>query len=91
MGTLAVGSAADVATFRLEEGRFTFQDIHLNERYGDKLLVNTMTMIDGEILPIVEEPPLQPWAKLPAHQAGKVIPIRAGLVVRDGWLVAKFG
>ena len=78
LGTLTVGSVADVATFRLDEGRFTFQDIHLNERKGNQLLVNTMTMIDGEVLPIVDEPPLQPWAKLPAHQAGKVIPVRGG-------------
>ena len=76
LGTLSVGAAADVATFRIDEGDFTFQDIHMNERKGGRLLVNTMTMIEGDVLPIVEEPPLQPWAKLPAHQAGKVIPVR---------------
>lgn len=76
LGTLAIGSVADVATFRIDEGNFTFQDIHLNERKGDRLLVNTMTMIDGDVLPIVEDPPLQPWTKLPAHQAGKIIPVR---------------
>ena len=76
LGTLSVGSVADVAMFKLDEGRFTFQDIHLNERQGNRLLVNTMTMIDGEVLPIVDEPPLQPWAKLAPRQAGKVIPVR---------------
>ena len=43
---------------------------------GSKLLVNTMTMVDGDVLPVVEDLPLQPWAKLPPHQAGKVIPVR---------------
>jgi dihydroorotase len=76
LGTLRVGSPADIATFRLEEGEFTFQDVFLNERKGSQLLVNTMTMVDGDVLPVVEERPLQPWAKLPAHQQGKVIPVR---------------
>jgi hypothetical protein len=35
-----------------------------------------MTMIAGEVLPIIEEPPLQPWARLLPHQAGKIIPVR---------------
>jgi dihydroorotase len=76
LGTLCIGAPADVATFRLDEGEFTFQDVQMNQRSGDKLLVNTMTMVDGDVLPVVEEKPLQPWAKLPAHQAGKVIPVR---------------
>ncbi len=76
LGTLGVGAPADIATFTLEDGDFTFQDVFMNERKGSQLLVNTMTMVGGEVLPIVEEPPLQPWAKLPAHQQGKVIPVR---------------
>ena len=76
LGTLCVGSVADVATFRIDEGEFTFQDVHMNTRKGSKLLINTMTMVDGDVLPVVEDLPLQPWAKLPAHQAGKIIPVR---------------
>ena len=76
LGTLCVGSSPDVATFRIEEGEFTFQDVHMNTRKGSKLLINTMTMVDGDVLPVVEDLPLQPWAKLPAHQAGKIIPVR---------------
>ena len=76
LGTLAVGSPADVALFRLETGDFTFQDVHLNERLGDRLLVNTLTMVAGEALPVVEEAPLMPWAILPETQRGKVIPLR---------------
>jgi dihydroorotase len=76
LGSLSVGSVADVATFRIDEGDFTFQDVRMSVRKGNKLLVNTMTMIDGCVLPQAEELPLQPWSKLPAHQAGKIIPVR---------------
>jgi dihydroorotase len=76
LGTLSVGSVADVAMFRVDEGEFTFQDVQMNSRTGSKLLVNTMTMVDGCVLPEAEDLPLQPWAKLPPHQAGKVIPVR---------------
>jgi dihydroorotase len=76
LGTLAVGSNADIATWTIDEGDFTFQDIFMNVRKGSKLLVNQATFIGGERLPVVDEPPLQPWAKLPDHQRGKVIPVR---------------
>jgi dihydroorotase len=76
LGTLRPGCAADVALFTIEEGDFTFQDIFLNVRKGNQLLVNTLTMVDGEVLPRVEADPLQPWADLPATQRGKVIPVR---------------
>jgi dihydroorotase len=76
LGSLKPGSAADVALFTIEEGEFTFQDIFLNERKGRQLLVNNLTMIDGDVLPRVAEDPLQPWAALPEAQRGKVIPIR---------------
>ncbi len=76
LGTLKVGSPADVALWRIAEGDYTFQDIFMNERKGTKLLVNTLTMVDGDVLPRVAERPLHSWAKLPEWQAGKVIPVR---------------
>jgi dihydroorotase len=76
LGTLRPGSAADVALFRIEAGDFAFQDIFMNVRKGNQLLVNTVTMIDGEALPRVETDPLQPWAELPEWQSGKVLPVR---------------
>jgi dihydroorotase len=76
-GSLKPGSAADVALFAIEEGDFMFQDIHMNERKGTQRLVNTMTMIDGEELPRLEERPLHLWAVLPENQRGKVIPLTA--------------
>jgi len=75
LGSLKPGSPADVALFRIEEGDFTFQDIFMNERKGTKRLINTLTMVNGEVLPRVEERPLQPWATLPPWQNGKVIPL----------------
>ena len=76
IGTLAVGAPADIATFVVDEGDFTFQDVHMNVRKGRKLLVNKMTMVDGAVLPQAEDLPLQPWSALPEHQRGKVIPVR---------------
>jgi dihydroorotase len=75
LGSLKPGSAADVALFRIEEGDFTFQDIFMNELKGTQRLVNTLTLVDGEKLPRVPERKLHPWAVLPDHQRGKVIPL----------------
>jgi dihydroorotase len=77
VGGLKPGAAADVALFAIEEGEFTFQDIHLNERQGTQRLVNTLTIIDGEELPRIPERPLHIWSVLPDHQRGKVIPLSA--------------
>ena len=69
LGTIRPGSRADIALFKVEEGDYTFQDIHLNERKGTQRLINTLTMIDGETLPLEPERPLMPWAKLTERQA----------------------
>jgi dihydroorotase len=63
-GMLAVGSPADVAIFRLEEGDFTFYDAFMTARTGSKLLVNTLTLVDGRELPKRDERPLHFWARL---------------------------
>lgn len=70
LGTIAPGSVADVALFRLEEGEYVFRDIHMNGRQGNVRLVNTLTMVDGEVLPHLPESPLHPWATIPEHQRG---------------------
>jgi dihydroorotase len=75
LGSLKPGGAADVALFAIEEGDFTFQDIHMNERKGTQRLVNMLTMIDGEELPRLEERPLHLWAVLPENQRAKLIPL----------------
>ncbi|MGN6700304.1 MAG: amidohydrolase/deacetylase family metallohydrolase [Thermomicrobiales bacterium] len=71
LGTLRPGSLADIALFRLDEGDFTFYDVHMAPRQGSKLLVNTHTFVGGEELPRLPERPREVWATLPAHQEGK--------------------
>lgn len=73
LGTLKTGSLADIACFQLEEGNYTFQDIHMNERKAGSRLVNTLTMIGGDVLQIEDEKPLQPWAKLNDNQRNNMI------------------
>ncbi|MDW7982689.1 MAG: amidohydrolase/deacetylase family metallohydrolase [Thermomicrobium sp.] len=68
LGSLAEGTPADIALFRLEEGDFTFYDVSMQARQGRQLLVNTVTLVAGRVLPRVEPSPLQLWAELPAIQ-----------------------
>ena len=75
LGTIKPGSPADIALFRMESGDFTFQDVHMTERKGDKRLVNTLTMVDGKALPTLPELPLQPWATLTELQRTKLKPV----------------
>ena len=74
LGTLKPGSVADVAIFRLEEGEYVFRDVRMNPRRGSVRLVNTLTMIDGEVLERRPELPLQPWSGIPEWQRGVVGP-----------------
>ena len=68
LGTLRPGSVADIALFRVEEGDYTFHDIHMNPRIGRQRLISTQTLIAGEVLPRLPERDLAPWAVLPEHQ-----------------------
>lgn len=67
-GTLAVGTPADVALFRIEKGDFSFYDAFMTPRSGSTLLVNTLTLVNGHELPKKEERPLHFWARLPETQ-----------------------
>jgi dihydroorotase len=74
LGTLTPGSAADIALFTLEEGDFEFHDIQMVERAGSRLLVNTLTMIEGQVLPRSPERELHFWAKVPEAQRAALHP-----------------
>ncbi len=74
LGTLKPGSVADVAIFALEEGEYIFRDVRMNPRRGSVRLINTLTMIDGEVLERTPELPLQPWSAIPEWQRGVVDP-----------------
>jgi dihydroorotase len=69
LGTLRPGSPADVALFRLEQGDFTFYDVAMQPRTGGRRLVNTLTLVGGELLEAQPERPPALWAALPPHQA----------------------
>ena len=70
LGTIAPGSVADIALFKIEDGTYQFHDVHMAMRYGRQLLVNTMTMVNGEVLPRKPERPLEMWAGLSGAQVG---------------------
>jgi len=74
LGTLKPGSAADVALFQIEEGDYVFRDVRMNPRRGNQRLINTLTMVDGEVLPQTPELPLHPWAGIPEWQRGVLPP-----------------
>ena len=60
--------------FRIEEGDFTFQDVFMNERKGTRLLVNTLTLIDGESWSGCPMPNCSRGRYCPKTSASKVIP-----------------
>jgi dihydroorotase len=68
LGTLKPGAVADLAIFRLEQGRFTYYDIFMEPRTGTQRLVNTATFIAGEQLEHLPERPPEPFATLPERQ-----------------------
>lgn len=81
-GTLAVGKPADVAIFGIDEGDYRFYDVQMHERSGDKLLVNTLTMVDGHELAHREERELHFWATVPEIQRAVRVP-GVGVPVAD--------
>ncbi len=69
LGTLAVGAPADIAVFQLEQGEYTFHDVAMEARPGDRRLVCTATVVGGRPLPRTPEREPAVWALLPEHQA----------------------
>jgi dihydroorotase len=69
LGTLAPGSLADVAIFRLETGEFSYYDVQMEQRPGDVRLVNELTLLGGHEMPKLPERETHFWAKLPEYQA----------------------
>lgn len=70
IGTLAIGSPADIAVFSLEEGQFIFYDVNGQSRAGRQFLQNEITMVAGrELRPQLDEPPV-PWISGPKNANG---------------------
>src|SRR3954452_4972626 len=65
VGTLRPGAPADVALFRVLDGRFPLYDIWGEMREARRLLANTATIVGGRPLePLPPQPPA-PWAQHP--------------------------
>ena len=65
LGTLLPGASADVLVFSVEEGEFRFQDSHLQDRVGDRLVRPELVVCRGRQVRPAEVPvrlrPLTPW------------------------------
>jgi dihydroorotase len=68
LGTLKVGSPADVALFRLREGAVTFHDPQMRPLRGQHQLDNTLTLVDGRPLERIPVRPPHSFVELPEHQ-----------------------
>jgi dihydroorotase len=51
LGTLRIGSVADVAVLEKQEGRFVFTDSYRQPRIGGELLSAATTIRRGQIVP----------------------------------------
>jgi dihydroorotase len=65
VGTLRPGSHADIALFRLHQGRFPLYDIWGNVREGSELLAGTLTIVGGRPLERLPVEPPAAWAADP--------------------------
>ena len=68
VGTLKPGTLADLALFRVAQGDYTFYDVFMNPYKGTQLLCNTMTIIEGQVLPNHKEKLPAPWVQLTDQQ-----------------------
>ncbi len=68
LGTLAIGSVADIALFQIEQGSYTFHDVQMAARPANQQLVCSATIVAGVELERQPELPPALWAELPMHQ-----------------------
>jgi dihydroorotase len=64
LGTLAPGTAADVAILSVEQRPVDLVDIYGNRRQGDRALRSIRTFIAGRQLEPCPLPPALPWIRL---------------------------
>lgn len=67
-GTLQPGRPADLALVRLEEEGYSSTMSGCPRPRGSVRLVNTPTIIDGEVLPCLPKRAPHPWATPPTHR-----------------------
>jgi dihydroorotase len=68
IGTLKPGAYADIALFDVVSGDFPFYDVRMNQRKGQSLIRNTLTILGGREMVRMPDPPAAPWMPLSADQ-----------------------
>ena len=71
LGSLSVGSPADVAVLRLEKGRFGFVDQTGGRLDGVEKLLCEMTLRDGNVVYDLNGLTTVPWEKVPPRAPGR--------------------
>lgn len=86
VGSLREGSAADIAVFTVENGRFPVVDVHGGVREAPARLTNTATYVAGKRLPPTAAASPPPWVSLSEAQqqaeAERVAAMRAAAAPR---------
>jgi dihydroorotase len=70
LGNLSVGSPADVAVLRLENGKYGFLDQYGGRLDGTQRLAAEMTLRDGAVVYDLNGLGAVPWEKVPPRPAG---------------------
>ena len=78
IGSLRSGRRADLAVFRLVEGRFPLYDQTETMREGRYLLVNSLTMVGGRVLPDRGPLPRPDWLDWAMAGGSEPSGVRAG-------------
>lgn len=68
IGSLKPGAFADVALFEIDDGDYTFYDVHMNPRKGKKWVRNTLTIVNGREMAVNGHAPRAPWIELSEQQ-----------------------
>ena len=71
LGNLSVGSPADVAVLRVQNGKFGFVDQSGGKLNGTERLLCEMTLRDGAIVYDLNGMSAIPWEQVPARPAGR--------------------
>ncbi|MCC6367002.1 MAG: amidohydrolase/deacetylase family metallohydrolase [Bryobacterales bacterium] len=80
LGNLSVGSGADIAVLRLENGKFGFVDVYGARMDGTRKLVAEMTVRNGRVVWDLNGLAREDWRKLPDNYMGQGDPSWDGMV-----------
>ncbi|MCC6343625.1 MAG: amidohydrolase/deacetylase family metallohydrolase [Bryobacterales bacterium] len=79
LGNLSVGSGADIAVLRVENGKFGFVDVYGARMDGSRKLVAEMTLRDGKVIWDLNGLAREDWRSLPADYMGQGDPSWDGI------------